>query len=410
MSSYSPAGSSHMRRITLAADADRPLAAARRRAAPRPRRARGARGLADLRRAARARAARRPPAPRARSRSRPGWTSPSRCTRACWPARRAVPVDPRLRASGSARPCSRRRAPRRRRAGRPHLRHDRRAAAGRAEPRQHPGERARLGGRARPRPRRALAVPAAALARRRADGAAALGDLRDDRGRSAPRRARRRTTTSRSPRSSRPSSRAAARRRRAARRRACAPSCSAARPATPALLERARAAGWPVVADLRPHAGVLAGRPSTAAPLPGRRRRRSPPTARSSSSGPTVAGGGALRTGDLGRFDADGRLVVIGRKSDTIVTGGENVAPAEVEAVLLEHPAVADAAVFGRPDPEWGEAVTAQRRPARARRARGAARVRAASGSPASRSRRRSRWRTRCRARASGKLLRRELR
>jgi acyl-CoA synthetase (AMP-forming)/AMP-acid ligase II len=75
--------------------------------------------------------------------------------------------------------------------------------------------------------------------------------------------------------------------------------------------------------------------------------------------GPTVAGGGPLATGDLGRLDDRGRLVVIGRKSDTIVTGGENVAPAEVEAVLLEHPGVADAGVVGRPDPEWGEAVTA---------------------------------------------------
>jgi len=75
--------------------------------------------------------------------------------------------------------------------------------------------------------------------------------------------------------------------------------------------------------------------------------------------GPTVAGGGILRTGDLGRLDGTGRLEVIGRKSDTIVTGGENVAPAEVEAALLAHPAVADAGVFGRPDPEWGEAVTA---------------------------------------------------
>jgi acyl-CoA synthetase (AMP-forming)/AMP-acid ligase II len=50
---------------------------------------------------------------------------------------------------------------------------------------------------------------------------------------------------------------------------------------------------------------------------------------------------------------------VTGRKADTIVTGGENVAPAEVEAVLLAHPAVADAAVIGRPDARWGEAVTA---------------------------------------------------
>jgi O-succinylbenzoic acid--CoA ligase len=66
-----------------------------------------------------------------------------------------------------------------------------------------------------------------------------------------------------------------------------------------------------------------------------------------------------LRTGDLGAFDGDGRLVVTGRKADTIVTGGENVAPTEVEAVLAEHPAVVEAAVYGRPDPEWGEAVLA---------------------------------------------------
>ncbi|MCW3011304.1 MAG: 2-succinylbenzoate--CoA ligase [Solirubrobacterales bacterium] len=76
-------------------------------------------------------------------------------------------------------------------------------------------------------------------------------------------------------------------------------------------------------------------------------------------SGPTVAGGGELATGDLGTLDAEGRLTLVGRKADTIVTGGENVAPTEVEAVLAEHPAVAEAAVHGRPDPEWGEAVVA---------------------------------------------------
>ena len=76
-------------------------------------------------------------------------------------------------------------------------------------------------------------------------------------------------------------------------------------------------------------------------------------------SGPTVAGGGMLHTGDLGRLDERGHLHVTGRKADTIVTGGENVAPAEVEAVLIEHPAVAEAAVHGRPDPRWGEAVVA---------------------------------------------------
>jgi O-succinylbenzoic acid--CoA ligase len=69
---------------------------------------------------------------------------------------------------------------------------------------------------------------------------------------------------------------------------------------------------------------------------------------------------GSVRTGDLGRLDEQGRLVVVGRKTDTIVTGGENVAPTEVEAVLREHPDVADAGVFARPHAEWGEAVTAR--------------------------------------------------
>ena len=76
-------------------------------------------------------------------------------------------------------------------------------------------------------------------------------------------------------------------------------------------------------------------------------------------SGPTVAGGGELHTGDLGAWRADGTLAIVGRKADTIITGGENVAPAAVEAVLEAHPAVAEAAVLGREDPEWGEAVTA---------------------------------------------------
>ncbi len=73
-----------------------------------------------------------------------------------------------------------------------------------------------------------------------------------------------------------------------------------------------------------------------------------------------LADDGWLHTGDLGALDDSGRLTIVGRKADTIITGGENVAPAEVEAALLEHPAVADAAVLGRPDPEWGETVVAQ--------------------------------------------------
>lgn len=68
---------------------------------------------------------------------------------------------------------------------------------------------------------------------------------------------------------------------------------------------------------------------------------------------------GWLHTGDAGRIDAEGRLHVEGRLKDTIVSGGENVSPVEVENALLAHPAVSDAAVLGVPDPEWGEAVAA---------------------------------------------------
>jgi acyl-CoA synthetase (AMP-forming)/AMP-acid ligase II len=80
--------------------------------------------------------------------------------------------------------------------------------------------------------------------------------------------------------------------------------------------------------------------------------------------GPSVAhgaisGDGWLHTGDLGRFDESGRLEIVGRTADTIVSGGENVAPTEIEAVLVEHDAISDAAVVGRPDPEWGEVVVA---------------------------------------------------
>jgi acyl-CoA synthetase (AMP-forming)/AMP-acid ligase II len=69
-------------------------------------------------------------------------------------------------------------------------------------------------------------------------------------------------------------------------------------------------------------------------------------------------GAGRFRTGDLGRLE-DGVLTVLGRRDDTIITGGENVRPEDVEAVLRAHPRVADAAVAGRPDAVWGQVVAA---------------------------------------------------
>ncbi len=68
---------------------------------------------------------------------------------------------------------------------------------------------------------------------------------------------------------------------------------------------------------------------------------------------------GWFRTCDLGRLDGQGRLQVLRRTDDVIVTGGVNVAPAEVEAVLTGLPGVAAACVVGVPDPQWGERVTA---------------------------------------------------
>jgi O-succinylbenzoic acid--CoA ligase len=69
--------------------------------------------------------------------------------------------------------------------------------------------------------------------------------------------------------------------------------------------------------------------------------------------------GGWFRTRDAGAIDPSGRLTVTGRLDDVVISGGVNVAPAAVEAALREHPEVADAVVFGRPDPTWGQRVVA---------------------------------------------------
>ncbi|HXB15057.1 MAG TPA: AMP-binding protein [Solirubrobacteraceae bacterium] len=145
-------------------------------------------------------------------------------------------------------------------------------------------------------------------------------------------------------------------------------------PVAPALRERALAAGVPVSltygltetcsqATTLP-AAALDDPAHTAGPPLFCTRLRLAADGEIMLAGPTVArsarlDGGFLATGDLGRLDERGWLRVIGRKADTIVTGGENVAPAEVEAVLEAHPDVVEAAVVGRPHDQWGEMVSA---------------------------------------------------
>ena len=158
--------------------------------------------------------------------------------------------------------------------------------------------------------------------------------------------------------------------------------------AEPGLLERARAMGFPVAPTygLTEAASQVATRPPGDAraplgarlrPLPGTALRieaeDGTPLARGEVGEVCVRGatlftryvgrpeatraalrGGWLHTGDLGRLDAEGRLEILDRRADLIVSGGENVYPAEVEAVLLEHASIAEAAVVARPDAAWG--------------------------------------------------------
>ena len=104
--------------------------------------------------------------------------------------------------------------------------------------------------------------------------------------------------------------------------------------------------------------------------------------------------------GDVAYLDDEGYLYICDRKKDMIISGGVNIYPAEIEAVLHEHPQVLDVAVFGIPDDEWGERVHAivQPRAGRDARPRRAARVRRASGSAATSGRATTRCATSCRA------------
>jgi long-chain acyl-CoA synthetase len=69
--------------------------------------------------------------------------------------------------------------------------------------------------------------------------------------------------------------------------------------------------------------------------------------------------GGWLHTGDLGALDENGFLTLLDRAKDLIISGGSNIYPREIEDVLIEDPSVAEVAVIGVPDPEWGESVMA---------------------------------------------------
>ncbi|MEY2443170.1 MAG: o-succinylbenzoate---CoA ligase, partial [bacterium] len=133
-------------------------------------------------------------------------------------------------------------------------------------------------------------------------------------------------------------------------------------PIPAALLDRARAAGVPTVTTY----GLTeaCSQVTTAGPPLFCTRVRTSDEHEILVAGPTVAPqasaeDGWLHTGDLGILDEHGHLTVTGRAADTIVTGGENVAPTEVEAVLATHPAIADVAVHGTPDVQWGEQIVA---------------------------------------------------
>ena len=157
-------------------------------------------------------------------------------------------------------------------------------------------------------------------------------------------------------------------------------------PIAPELIGRALRAGWPVIptyglSETASGAPALATEDawdlpgSAGAPLPGVHLALADEDetgvgeivveATSRFSGYLGEDGGPapadapFRTGDLGRLDRAGRLTIVDRRVDRIVRGGENVSPAEVEAILATHPAIAEACVVGAPDPEMGHVPVA---------------------------------------------------
>jgi O-succinylbenzoic acid--CoA ligase len=159
-------------------------------------------------------------------------------------------------------------------------------------------------------------------------------------------------------------------------------------PVPPSLLEQALSLGLPALATYGltetasqaatwPLSKSSPGRAGAGRALGETRLRIADPDAEGHGeilvSGPTVMAGyfrrreeseralrdGWLHTGDIGHLDESGCLHVHDRRSDLIISGGENVYPAEVEAVLLSHPYVSEAAVYPLPDPEWGQRVSA---------------------------------------------------
>jgi len=143
-------------------------------------------------------------------------------------------------------------------------------------------------------------------------------------------------------------------------------------PVPEALRERAAAAGWPALESYG-MTETASGVAIDGRPLPGVAFRiaddgeilvRGPMVFAgyledAAATSAVIDAEGWLRTGDLGRLDEAGRLAVFGRRDEVVIRGGENVSPAEVEAVLGRHPGVADVAVVGIPDPTLGAVVAA---------------------------------------------------